>query len=441
MCEPGLTIEECEMNMLRQAVDDIMAMREEVKVLSDEEKHISKLVRDFLIDRGNMCFGGTAINELLPKKDKFYDEEKDMTDYDFFSITPIEDAVDLADICFKAGYHDVGVKPSSIHYGVFSIRVHNIKVADIVLIDEELLVNLQKEQNVIQGICYAPTQYLRQSLYLELSRPEGEIKRWEKIYPRLLLLNKYYPISCKQVEKTMPMDHDIYVIVNEILMEQNVVFMGGIADIIYIHFMDKQDMPHDTMPNFQVLCETPKETCDLIKKELKKHDFKHIDILHHPQIQLMIGEHYEIQVEGETIARIYLPVACHSYTSITLHKKVLRIATIETLLSYYLTFIYCNINYNKQRILCISRALIDIQSQYRLEKRGILKRFASTCIGIQQTYNSLKDKRTRVYEKLKNKKGSKEYNLWFFSYQPGSLEHQVKQKRKQIKKQTKTNKK
>ena len=40
-------------------------------------------------------------------------------------------------------------------------------------------------------------------MYLELSRPKGDTTRWEKILPRLKLLNKYYPLkSSKCFQKT-----------------------------------------------------------------------------------------------------------------------------------------------------------------------------------------------------------------------------------------------
>ena len=32
-------------------------------------------------------------------------------------------------------------------------------------------------------------------MYLELSRPNGDVSRWEKVMKRLTLLNKYYPMD------------------------------------------------------------------------------------------------------------------------------------------------------------------------------------------------------------------------------------------------------
>ena len=49
----------------------------------------------------------------------------------------------------------------------------------------------------VQGIYYAPINYLRMSMYLELSRPKGDVGRWEKVLKRLGLLNKNYPLDSK----------------------------------------------------------------------------------------------------------------------------------------------------------------------------------------------------------------------------------------------------
>jgi hypothetical protein len=39
-------------------------------------------------------------------------------------------------------------------------------------------------------------------MYLELSRPRGDIERWKKVYERLMLLNKHYSVGCKIGEET-----------------------------------------------------------------------------------------------------------------------------------------------------------------------------------------------------------------------------------------------
>ncbi len=38
------------------------------------------------------------------------------------------------------------------------------------------------------------------NMYLELSRPAGDISRWEKVLKRLILLNKNYPLKGKHCD-------------------------------------------------------------------------------------------------------------------------------------------------------------------------------------------------------------------------------------------------
>ena len=44
-----------------------------------------QIVETFLRRRGRVCYGGQAINAHLPEKDKFYDPNVSLPDYDFFT--------------------------------------------------------------------------------------------------------------------------------------------------------------------------------------------------------------------------------------------------------------------------------------------------------------------------------------------------------------------
>ena len=50
----------------------------------------------------------------------------------------------------------------------------------------------------VANIFYCPPNYLRMAMYLELSRPDGDVSRWEKVLKRLTLLNKHYPMKGKK---------------------------------------------------------------------------------------------------------------------------------------------------------------------------------------------------------------------------------------------------
>ena len=67
-------------------------------------------------------------------------------------------------------------------------------------------------------------------------------------------------------------------------------------------------------------------------------------------------------------------MACHSYNEIKFGNKTVRIATIDTMLSFYLAFAYVKRPYyNENRIICMSEYLFDVQQKNRLAQKGLLK--------------------------------------------------------------------
>ena len=81
-----------------------------------------------------------------------------------------------------------------------------------------------------------------------------------------------------------------------------------------------------------------------------------------------IGEtlpaHYEVSIGPESFVFIYEPVACHSYNTVTIDNRKIRIATLDTMLSLYLAFIYTNRPYYQvNRILCMSQYLFKVQQK------------------------------------------------------------------------------
>ena len=63
-----------------------------------------------------ICYGGMAINNILPKRDQFY-SNTEFPDYDFFSNDALKHAKELANIYYKAGYGNVEAK-SGFHPGL-----------------------------------------------------------------------------------------------------------------------------------------------------------------------------------------------------------------------------------------------------------------------------------------------------------------------------------
>ena len=291
-CRQGnknMTYADCELTILRSAVDNIQKKTGKHLLHKPEVQRIIEIVETFLKKKKRICYGGTAINNILPEDLQFYNKNIELPDYDFFSPDPLKDAKELADIYFKDGFAETEAK-SGIHGGTFKVFVNFIPVADITYMPGPLFNRLFKKSKRVGGIYYAPPDYLRMAMYLELSRPEGDTGRWEKVLKRLLLLNKRYPLRsrhCHEQEVQRMFDDPggfeekkLFHLVKDTLVEEGVVFFGGYANRLYLrHHRAFKTFPHLLTPDFDVLSIHPEETAKVIKKKLTTNGFTKVNIV------------------------------------------------------------------------------------------------------------------------------------------------------------------
>ena len=175
----------------------------------------------------------------------------------------------------------------------------------------------------------------------------------------------------------------------------------------------------EKIPDFDILYQDALKGAIFIKNKLEINGFKNVKLIKHLAIGEVIPFHYEIRVRKETIAFIYEQFACHSYNTITIKGVKINVATIETILYFYFSFYYSNQPYYyKDRIMCMIKILFDVQQENRLEQKGLLKRFTSSCIGKQNTLQDIRRKKTEKFSELYMKKGTQEYLVWFLKYNP-----------------------
>jgi hypothetical protein len=89
------------------------------------------------------------------------------------------------------------------------------------------------------------------------------------------------------------------------------------------------------------------------------------------------------------------------------------------MLSFYLAFLYADRPYyDKDRILCMSKYLFEVQAKNRLAQKGVLRRFSINCMGHQETIEEMRAEKAEKFKELKDKKGKPEYDAWFLRYRP-----------------------
>jgi len=416
MCK-NLSFTDCELAILRTSVDTIEKREGQKLVHSPTITAVIQMVEKFIKQNKCIIYGGTAINNILPEKDQFYDYDYELPDYDFFSTEPMKLAKELADLFAKKGF-EVEAK-AGVHHGTFKVFVDQLGVADITYLHPELYKMLSKSVIIKKGLMYAPANFLRQSMFLELSRPLGDVSRWEKVLKRLNALNKNYPLvrkHCKVQRKMSSRRHEdkLFHIIKQYFIKQNVVFIGGYANALYTTHTRSPQL--ENLPDFDVLVNDPKETANHLIQVLKKHGYN-ATVKEHDEIGELVSTHYSVSVDDDYVAFLYKPVACHSYNEIKDGNRTIKVGTIDTLLSYYLAFMYADRDYfDENRLLCLSSTLFRVQQENRLAQKGLLKRFGIKCYGVQPTLKSIREEKSKLYETLDH--DSKEFQEHFLKYVP-----------------------
>lgn len=417
MCK-NISFKECELAILRSSIDSSEKMQGKRIIQTPEMKKINTILQSFIKRNKCIIYGGAAINAILPKKDQFYNYDYELPDFDFFTPDALSLSKELADLYFKGGFTEVEAK-SGVHLGTYKVYVNNYAIADISYLHPELYTSILKTAIKIDGILYAPPNFLRQSMYRELASPISDVSRWEKVLTRLNLLNKRYPLIAKTCEvqrhfTSKRHEADVFNIVRKELIKDGCVFIGGYANALYTTYTKTPYIQN--IPDFDALSLAPKKTAEHIKKKLMSAGYN-ATITEHDAVGEFVSIHYSISVDDEYVAFLYMPIACFSYNEITQHGSRMKIGTIDTLLSYYLAFMYADRDYfDENRLVCLSSILFKVQQQNRLAQKGLLKRFVLKCYGKQETLQTIKSRNNKLHSELNPK--SKEYEERFLKYDP-----------------------
>ncbi|KAL8611535.1 hypothetical protein ACOMHN_067560 [Nucella lapillus] len=221
-------------------------------------------VRKFIIDRRRILYGGLAIDLALRHKNAqpIYDDEE-LPDYDFYSPQNVQDAYDLADILFEAGFKNVSAI-RAIHTETMRVRVDFVPVADITCIAPDIkLQTLEYEETLF---VHPHFQYLdiHTALSFPLNAPPKEdiYNRFEKDVRRFNMLWEHYPFEAKSTTKFEPMSFTLP------LGDNDVAVTGVLAYAIY-HESIKQ---LQDAANIKLAKKTPLEKFIDLEAQLKDGD-------------------------------------------------------------------------------------------------------------------------------------------------------------------------
>jgi hypothetical protein len=363
-------------------------------------------VERFLRKKRRVCYGGAAINALLPEKRRFYDPKTTVPDYDFFSPSMEEDVEELIDDLTKDGFDDI-TKKLSMHEGTTKVYVNFIPVADCSEMNKDMFGILQKRAKAVDGILYCDPDFLRMLMYLELSRPRGEVKRWKKVFERLTLLNHEYPIDdCSTKITTSPIDINDRRAILEFCVKKKSVMLG--PEFVDLLERDKGRTHLETLaktasPLIFLSADLEKEANDIkyilgsVKIEYVKSPSDHL------------YNYARVSRKGKPIALLFEEDSCHSYTLLKIDGDAeMRVGTPDTLLNlYYGLLIFGDKrlakSYFQTSLDCLVRKLYHISERHRAHPTRFVPSFGLRCSGHQRGIAELLKLKAARTEKKKAK--------------------------------------
>ena len=356
-----------------------------IAVEDTESRRIVEVMENFLRIRSRLIYGGAAINAYMSPKNKFYDPRLHLPDYDFLTPDPLQDCTDLIAEFQKAGFEDVEAK-LGIHEGTYKVFVNYRPAADITYMPPTLYERLLADSSLIDGLRYAGVDYLRMNMYLELSRPAGNLQRWPKIYERLLLLNKEYPLKAGRCVKATrkrgrSTQNGSYQLLTSIGIKYGAVFLS--------------ESLHLGLPDSEVvilISENPGEIAEASGLTVKRFE----------ALGELLPPRQELFQKGKLVGVVFKSVGCDAYIT----KNGLKLGSIDLMIQMYYAMYFTDLSYLSEKLLCIIAALIKLEAERRKRavthpnERKRINPFPKTCVGHQPQMPELKKAhRKRVAEK------------------------------------------
>ena len=421
-CPKNMAYEDCELLLADNTAKAALYEKGKEETSSEFFVKMTKICEDFIRKTKAVVYGGTAINTLLPKESKFYNPEIDIPDYDIYTSDPIRHAKQAVDMFIKAGFIHVEAK-SANHQGTYKVFVEFVGALDITFMPVKLFKLVQKNALVRDGMFFCHPDLLRQAMYIELANPHGDVDRWKKVLPRLHKLNEAYPLKAgkcgdlKSKVKVGPVDETLNYIVEEVLITEEVVFLGGFAHSYYLPTTSPTLLKSEDPGYYDIIVEKPVAFIKKVTAALKKADYANVTKTKHAAVGELIGPYYEVKINDRAVLNIFEPTRCYAYNEVPKDGKTVRVASFDTLLAFYFAFLYADFpHFNKKRILCMAEMLFKVMHDNVQNQKGVLKRFPMKCYGKSETLRTMKAHKWDLRKKLK--KGTVAYNRWFFKYVP-----------------------
>ncbi len=389
---------EDQLKRINQFADEAQEKIDYAEAHNDEVLQGIRIVEDFLRRRGRICYGGTAMNAYLPKKYKFYDPEASIPDYDFLTTDAAADLAELEKDLRAEGFTEIAARPG-IHDGTTKLFLNYIAIADLTEVDEGLYDIFKRKAKVMKGITFMDINSLRMMMYLELSRPRGEVERWKKVYERLLLLQYVAPAAaCSNKDyNEIKVAAPIYSSIFHYGLNHDRVFAGAsVVELYQRSTRTKVSANRLEHSHFPIIFYSPSLEQDAEHVSKLLGDTKDVLVQMIESVGDYVPRMCVVKFARRPILLIVEETACHSFNTVQFgpEERPVRIASLDLLVTLYFSLELSPEKVLKKffpmKIHCMAQEAIDISNFLRrFPSRSQWPFISLDCSGHQKGFASL----------------------------------------------------
>ena len=332
-----------------------------LKEISD----IYKVIKDYIIKKKRVVYGGYAQNLLLKIKSPelvFYREINgacynwpDIADIEYYTDEPLKDVVYLTEELYSKGFKYVESKEAA-HEGTYKIFVNFENYCDITYIPTNVYDNLPI-MNIENMICVHP-HFMMVDAYKILTDPMTSYWRIDRAINRFNKLIENYPIDESLTENKLkfPWNNNnidtnaIKFIREKIIKKSNLIVVGFYA---YDYYTKKQNT-HDMLksyPYYDIISTTLSEDAHKIYNTLCRHyDKKNIKVKEYNQFYIFLDKKIEYYYKDNLILVLHgnnNRCIVHNFSL----KKLTYFGTFNLVLLYLLfNYYYYYVNRDKKHV-------------------------------------------------------------------------------------------
>jgi hypothetical protein len=363
----------------------------------------------YIKKRKVLLYGGMAINDLLPKKDKIYAPDS-LPDIDIFSENGKKQSDDIVKHFIKKGYNKLTTNSSdALHIGTYKVYIDSVQVFDVTTVSKRAYTRL-RENSVIgdTGIRVVNPQFLRLSLHMMMSQSH-DARRWSKVFNRLITFYKYYPpkecvpklltsSTGDSFTKLHYIPENIVKNIYQYLSDKDVVLFGINEIQLYIKNQSgKIYLPANSkIAPVQIITES--DILDMAHSIVKYLNMPSFSISEVYKSDEFIPEHIIIKYKNHPCIEIYNAPICMTY----INYKNIKIASIHSIIRMYLSMIlstYTHFENENHSLECLVNILSTIQQKMSGSRKKIFQQLIEQCYGPYHGLISLRRDRVLRAEK------------------------------------------